>query len=314
MKEDVVIYINAFGKADINYAIENLKRALCNMKEQTYVIISWSNPPFNVLERLSEFEKEELKGLFKIMPLLLPKMGSAKQRDITLRYILYKFPQVKYIVYMEDDVLVKSLCWLDSIIKIMNIVYKDIALLGLEPASIHCINLVGRLYSGSNKKLVIGFIPASGLYIIRAEVLRELISRGLGTYSSFMYFFWKDKDFSLKLWLMGYKTASYKGLAYTHLGSTSKLRPIHRRYTRYLGPIIATLINMPLHLAIFIVLVRSLYTFLSAIRNNELLLFYRANYFLLKELKHIWVHKLYRRKIFRNYLALKAYISLCFQI
>jgi hypothetical protein len=316
MKEDIIIiYINAFGNADLNYAIENLKRALCNMKEQIYFIfiISWSNPPPDVLERLSEFEKK-LKGLFKIIPLLLPKCGSAKQRDITLRYILYKFPQVKYIVFMEDDVIVKSPCWLDSIIKIMNIVDKNIALLSLEPASIHCINLVGQLYSFS-KKLVIGFVGASGLYIIRAEVLRELISKGLGTYSPFMYFFfWEDKEFSLKLWLMGYKTASYRGLAYVHLGSTSKSRPIHRGYTRYLGPIVATLINVPLHIAIPIVLVRLLHTFLSAVKNNELLLFHRANYFLLKELKHIWVHRFYREKIFRDYSAIKAYVSPCFQI
>jgi GT2 family glycosyltransferase len=286
------------------------------MKEQTYVIISWSNPPHDISERLSEFEKK-LRGLFKIIPLLLPKWGSAKQRDITLRYILYRFPQVKYIIYMEDDVIVKSPCWLDSIVRIMNTLNKDIAFLGLEPASIHCINLVGRLYSDSsdfNKKLIIGFVPACGLYIIRAEVLRELCSKGLGTYSPFMYFFWEDKEFSLKLWLMGYKTASYKGLAYVHLGSTSKSRPIHRRYTRYLGPIIATLINMPLRLAISIILIRLLYTFLSAMRNNELLLFLRANYFLLKELKHIWVHRFCREKILRDYSALKAYISLCFHI
>jgi len=313
VEEDIVIWINTFGNQNLNYTVENLKRATCNIKGKIYVVISWGNPPFNVLERLLEFENE-VKKLFKIIPLLLPKWGSPKQRDITLRYILRKFPRVKYIIHMEDDVIVEDPCWLDSIVRIMNTVDKDIALLGLEPASIHCINLVGRLYPDSNKKLVIGFVPACGLYIIRAGVLRELIFKGLGTYSPFMYFFWEDKEFSLKLWLMGYKTASYRGLTYTHLGSTSKSRPIHRRYTRYLGPILATLINMPLHLAIPVVLVRLLYTFLSAIRNNELLLFYRANYFLLKELKHIWVHRLYRRKIFRDYSALKAYISLCFHI
>jgi len=312
MKGDIIIYVNVFGDADLKYVTENLKKALCNGKEQMYVIVSWSNPSSNALKKLSEL-KGELNDYFKIIPLLLPKMGSPKQRDITLRYILFKFPNIKYVIFMEEDVIVKSPCWLSSLINIMEILNKDIALLSLEPASIHCINLIGKIIQ-SDKELIIGFTPACGLYIVRAEILREMISKGLGTYSSFMYFFWEDKEFSLKIWLMGYKTASYKGLSYVHLGSTSKSRPIYRRYTRYLGPIISTLIDVPLRLAVPIVLMRFLYTFLSAVKNDELLLFCRASIFILKELKHIWVHRLYRKTIYRNYSAVKVYVAPCFQV
>jgi hypothetical protein len=86
LKEDVIIYVNVFGNADLRYVADNLKRALCSVKDQLYVIVSWSNPPPNVLERLSELEKK-LEGSFLIVPLLLPKMSLGKQRDVTLRYV-----------------------------------------------------------------------------------------------------------------------------------------------------------------------------------------------------------------------------------
>jgi len=58
VEEDTFICINTFGNQNLNYAIENLHRASCNIKGKIYVIMSWSNPPFNVLERLLGFENE----------------------------------------------------------------------------------------------------------------------------------------------------------------------------------------------------------------------------------------------------------------
>jgi hypothetical protein len=40
MKGDIIIYVNVFGDADLKYVTENLKKALCNGKEQIYVIAS----------------------------------------------------------------------------------------------------------------------------------------------------------------------------------------------------------------------------------------------------------------------------------
>jgi hypothetical protein len=56
VEEDTFICINTFGNQNLNYAIENLHRATCNIKGK--IMLSWSNPPFNVLERLLGFENE----------------------------------------------------------------------------------------------------------------------------------------------------------------------------------------------------------------------------------------------------------------
>jgi len=58
VEEDTVICSNTFGNQNLNYAIENLHRAICDIKGKIYVIMSWSDPPFNVLERLLGFENE----------------------------------------------------------------------------------------------------------------------------------------------------------------------------------------------------------------------------------------------------------------
>jgi len=58
VEEDNVICINTFGNKNLNYDIENLHRATYDIKGKIYVIMSCSNPPFNVLERLLGFEKE----------------------------------------------------------------------------------------------------------------------------------------------------------------------------------------------------------------------------------------------------------------
>jgi len=100
----------------------------------------------------------------------------------------------------------------------------------------------------TDKKLYVGLSGGSGMYIIRSDALRELVHSGLGTYSSYMYFHWEDIEFLLKLWLMGYVTVSYQGINYTHLGNTSRQKPLHRRYTEYLDPVIAMIVNVPLRL------------------------------------------------------------------
>jgi len=63
MKGNIIIYINVFGDADLKYVTENLKKALCNGKEQIYVIVSWSNPSSNALKKLSKL-KGELNDYF----------------------------------------------------------------------------------------------------------------------------------------------------------------------------------------------------------------------------------------------------------
>jgi len=58
VEEDTFICINTFGYQNLNYAIEKLHGATCNIKGKIYVIMSWSNLPFNVLERLLGFKNE----------------------------------------------------------------------------------------------------------------------------------------------------------------------------------------------------------------------------------------------------------------
>jgi len=118
--------------------------------------------------------------------------------------------------------------------------------------------------------------------VIRVEALRELLRLGLDTYSRFMYFHWEDMEFVLKLWLLGYVTASYRGISYVHLGSTSRARPLHRVYTEYLGPLIAMLVNVPLRFILIIVPLRVLRDLIKSIVRNEILLLIRAYYLQLK--------------------------------
>jgi hypothetical protein len=274
-----------------------------------YAIISWSNPPPNALERLFKLEKE-LNDRFKIIPLLLPKIGLGKQRNLTLHYIFRSFKDVDYIIYMEEDVIIRDRCWLDILVKLMDVISSNIALVSLEPISLECLDLVSKVIR-ENYKLAVGFTCASGLYIIRANVLKEMISKGLETYSSFMYFFHEDKEFSLKLWLLGYKTASYRGLNYIHLGSTVKTQPLHRRYTRYIGPLMTIFINLSFRLMLCIIILRSLLTFLSYIKRGELILFLKAYLFMLKNLKHLIFHRLFRKKVFMNYTILERIFHKC---
>lgn len=63
MKGDIIIYVNVFGDADLKYVTENLKKALCNGKEQIYVIASWNNSSSNALKKLSELKGELMTTL-----------------------------------------------------------------------------------------------------------------------------------------------------------------------------------------------------------------------------------------------------------
>lgn len=61
-------------------------------------------------------------------------------------------------------------------------------LLSRGSASKLCLSFSGRVIHG-DKDIVAGLVNAGSMYIIRSDVLRHLISKGLRTYSPFMYFY-----------------------------------------------------------------------------------------------------------------------------
>jgi hypothetical protein len=192
----VAIVVNIFGNADLSYVVESLRNAgLVN--EQIHVVLSWSNPPPNALAAVDLLRKA-VNDAFDITYLPLPKMGSGKQRDLTLGFVLRRFPNVRYVVYAEDDVVINESGWLNKLIELFNKMPNRVAALSLEPGSRLCIDFVATNIV-TDRMLYIGLSGGSGVTLIRAEALKELISLGAGMYSSFMYFHWED---------MGYVTVS----------------------------------------------------------------------------------------------------------
>ena len=294
---DVVVIINAFNNVDLSHVVESL-RNIGITHESVRIVLSWSNPPPNALSIVNSL-KEALGNAFDITYLPLPKMGSGKQRDLTLRFVLASFPNTRYIVYMEDDVVINDRGWLNRLIEIFDKLPSRVAAISLEPGSRLCVDFVVTNIV-TDRGLYVGLSGGSGVYIIRADVLRELLSLGIGTYSPFMYFHWEDMEFVLKLWFMGYVTVSYRGINYIHLGTTSRRKPLHRRYTEYLGPLMAMLINAPTSFLVMGFLVRIFRDVVRAIVNNDLLLLFRAYYFLVKNLDTILAHRALRARIYKD--------------
>jgi len=233
--KSIALVVNLFGEIDyesLKRIAENLRRARCrNADYLTRVIISWSNPPTNASELVKKLRNLLDGGYTSFMYLPLPKMGSGKHRDLTLQYILRKYNETKYIVYIEEDVIVYDSCWLDHLVEMSEKLPFRIAILSPEPATKLCLNLVGRIIP-SKRMFVVGLVGGFGLYLVRSDALKHLMSKGLRTYSPYMYFYWEDKEFTFKLWLESFVTLSYKGINYVHLGDTSKTYSLHRRYTK----------------------------------------------------------------------------------
>ena len=146
------------------------------------------------------------------------------------------------------------------------------------------------------------------IFIFKANVVKELIRLGLGTYSRFMYFHWEDVEFVLKLWFMGYRTVSYEIDGYRHIGLTSRDKPIYRRYTEYLDPLMAMIVNLPLRFAVLILLVRFLRDLVKALVRSETYLFLRVYLFIIAKLRLLIMHRRFRMSVHRNIDAFKSLI------
>jgi hypothetical protein len=187
---------------------------------------------------------------------------------------------------MEEDVVIKDLGWLSKLLEVLKKLPSRVAILSLDVGSRLCVDFVATSISTS-RRLYISLTGGSGVYAVRSEALRELLRLGLDTYSPFMYFHWEDMEFVLKLWLLGYVTVSYRGINYAHLGSTSRAKPLYRRYTEYLGPMIAMLVDVPLKHLVAIAPLMVLRDLVKSMLRNEVLLLVRALLFTVKNLKYI---------------------------
>ena len=306
----VTIVINLFGNVSIEKVIKNI-RNIGTFAEPINILISWSDPPSNATHIVHSLRKH-LNGRFNfnLIYLPLPRMGSGKQRDLTLKYVLKKIGGTEVVVFMGEDVVVKEVDWLLKLLEIFKKLPSRVAILSLDAGSRLCIDFVATSISTS-RRLYISLAGGSGIFAVRSEALRELLGLGLDTYSPFMYFHWEDIEFVLKLWLLGYVAVSYRGINYIHLGSTSKTKPLHRRYTEYLGPMIAMIVNVPLKLLLFIAPLRILRDLIKSILKNEVLLLIRASLFIVKNLKYIMMIRIRRLKIWRGGKHFASVLSSC---
>jgi hypothetical protein len=99
-------------------------------------------------------------------------MGLRKQRDLTLRFVLASFPNARYIVYMEDDVVINDRGWLNRLIEIFDKLPGRVAAISLDPGSRLCVDFVVTSIV-TDRVLYVGLSGGSGVYIIRADVLRD---------------------------------------------------------------------------------------------------------------------------------------------
>jgi len=185
----VTIVINLFGNVSIKKVIENL-RNIGTFAEPINILISWSDPPSNATHIVHSLRKH-LNGRFNfnLIYLPLPRMGSGKQRDLTLKYVLKKIGGTEVVVFMEEDVVVKEVGWLSKLLEIFKKLPSRVAILSLDAGRRLCIDFVATSISTS-RRLYISLAGGSGIFAVRSEALRELLGLGLDTYSPFMYFHW----------------------------------------------------------------------------------------------------------------------------
>ncbi|BDR92690.1 hypothetical protein [Vulcanisaeta souniana] len=225
-------------------------------------------------------------------------MGSGKQRDLTLRFVIERFPTVEYIVYIEDDAFIDATC-LRSLINTLRVLPREYALVSPERGAKLCADFVVSKVMPSNR-LYVALTGGSGAYVIRTDVVRELIRLGLGTYSSFIFFHWEDMEFMLKLWFMGFKTVSYELVCYRHVGRTSRNKPVYRRYTEYLGPLIAMVVDMPHTFLVKALPIRFIRDMVKSLIKGEVVLFVRAYLFIIVKLRLLLTHRTFRMRSFKS--------------
>ena len=170
----VAVVVNMFGDnlGLVKDTLREIREFVIN--NNAYVILSWSNPPSNYQKIINEIIVE---AQIQLIILKLPKMGSGKQRDLTLKFIVNKFDDVKYIAYIEDDAFIDSEC-LRLLINALEILPKDYALVSPERGARLCIDFVVNKVLPSNQ-LYVALTGGSGVYVIRADVIRELIKMRL---------------------------------------------------------------------------------------------------------------------------------------
>jgi hypothetical protein len=110
---------------------------------------------------------------------------------------------------------------------------------------------------------------------------------------------------------MGYVTVSYRGIKYTHFGGTSRQKPLYRRYTEYLGPWMAMLINTPMRFIVVNLPIRFFGDLIRAIVNNDVILLIHAYSFLTKNLKYLIAHRVHRARIYKNQSIFMKMLSNC---
>jgi len=306
----IIIVLNLYGDVKDTYirqTIENLQ-LLMSCSFCSTLVISWSNPPERVKEVFTYFEQ-----LFpRVVLLKLPKMGSGKQRNATLNFVIHNFPNADYIVYLEEDIKITEMCYINRLINLLDRLPENVVILSPEPATRLCLDLAGRVITG--RDITIGLTGGFGMFIIRTSALKHLVKKGLETYSPYMYFYMEDKEFIFKLWQECFLTVSVKTAGYTHYGGTVHSQPLYRRYTRYLGPLLAILINAPLKLVILVLIFRSLKTLIQSMIRSELYLYIRSFIFILRNIKYVLLYRYYRLTRYRCRERLKLLFDHCIVI
>jgi hypothetical protein len=86
----VTIVVNLFGNISIENIVENFKN-IGTFPKPINIVISWSNPPSRATHIVHLLRKNPNYGFdFNLIYLPMPRMGSGKQRDLTLKYVLKK--------------------------------------------------------------------------------------------------------------------------------------------------------------------------------------------------------------------------------
>jgi len=79
-------------------------------------------------------------------------MGSGKQRDLTLKYVLKKLDSTQIVVFMEEDVIIREENWLSKLLQILKRLPSRVAILS-HVGSRLCIDFVGTSVT-TNRKLL----------------------------------------------------------------------------------------------------------------------------------------------------------------
>ncbi len=188
---------------------------------------------------------------------------------------------------------------LRSLINALRVLPREYVLVSPERGAKLCADFVVSKVVPSSR-IYATLTGGSGAYVIRADVVRELIKLGLGTYSSFMFFHWEDMEFVLKLLFMGFKTVSYELTCYKHVGGTGHNKPIRRGYTEYLGPLMAMMVDMPFNFLIRTLPIRFIRDLVKSIIKGEVILFISAYLFAIASLRLLLTHRTFRKRSFRS--------------